>query len=98
MFKIRQDNKGKTDPTIYTGSAGVLYGLYKYSLSQRYQSLDFDMEEKLQKAINENIKIGEKLVGNQKSNDCASFFSSNSVGICTLAILNLLKFDGENLM
>ena len=67
--KLRSTGKAFPDPSMYIGSGGVLFGLYKYILylradkanKEKLKTKIEELEDKLAKALHENELICDKL-------------------------------------
>jgi hypothetical protein len=104
LAKSEVDSEGKKEinPTLYQGSGGVLYGLYKYSLLLDKETGKVQpcwLDELIKPAILDNTKLVPNfcIFEDGVKEEYCSFFKSHSVGLAVLEILNLSKRGLKNL-
>jgi hypothetical protein len=102
-YRFSNTNETWVDPTMYRGSAGVLYALFKYILLLRKEEVGMsklgygalpslaETESQFKAALEVNLDFM-----CEDSRPDVSFLASGFVGLSTLSILYMLEDDYEN--
>ena len=78
---------------MYSGSAGVLYALFRYSLLLNNETNHMEpswLDMRLHPAIDYNLKLANSRVCDGAI-EKPSFLTSHTIGLTTLSILNILR-------
>lgn len=97
--KVTSENKTSADTTLYSGSAGVAFGLHRYVLLLQKEKITkkvfgelYPIEKLLSAAISKNLELVEAI-----KSTSGSYLQSDSLGLYTLVCLRLLSWQSEDI-